>query len=100
MILIKVSYPTMIKRIEKRGREYEQVTNDPSLVDYYKRLLEFYDEWERTYDKSPLLVIDGDKYDFVENKSDRQFVFNTIADTLLDMGKISRDEHLKLYTEN
>lgn len=100
MILIKVSYPTMIKRIEKRGREYEQVTNDPSLVDYYKRLLEFYDEWERTYDKSPLLVIDGDKYDFVENKSDRQFVLNTIADTLLDMGKISRDEHLKLYTEN
>ena len=77
MILIKVSYPTMIKRIEKRGREYEQVTNDPSLVDYYKRLLEFYDEWERTYDKSPLLVIDGDKYDFVENKSDRQFVLNT-----------------------
>ena len=47
-----------------------------------------------------LLVIDGDKYDFVENKSDRQFVLNTIADTLLDMGKISRDEHLKLYTEN
>ena len=39
-------------------------------------------------------------YDFVENKSDRQFVLNTIADTLLDMGKISRDEHLKLYTEN
>lgn len=42
MILIKVSYDTMVSRIKKRGREYEQIENDPSLIDYYGRLLKYY----------------------------------------------------------
>ena len=54
MVMIHVSYNTMIKRITKRGREFEQIENDPSLEEYYKNLLTYYDKWEKEYDISPL----------------------------------------------
>ena len=40
MITIKVSYETMIKRIEKRGRDYELIEKRSFLVDYYQRTIE------------------------------------------------------------
>ncbi|TGB10364.1 deoxynucleoside kinase [Limosilactobacillus reuteri] len=96
MVMIDVSYETMIKRIKKRGREYEQIENDPSLVNYYKTLLEYYEDWKHIYDKSPLLVIDGDKYDFMENLEDRKTVLRQIYDKLLEVGSIDNAKHLEL----
>ena len=52
MILIKVSYDTMVSRIKKRGREYEQIEKDPSLIDYYGRLLKYYEEFEESRSRS------------------------------------------------
>lgn len=97
MITIKVSYETMIKRIEKRGRDYELIEKDPSLVDYYQRLLKHYDIWMKEYDASPLLIIDGDKYDFMESKEDRVQVLETVENKLLELGNISEEqfEHFK-----
>ena len=46
MIMIDVSYDTMVKRIQKRGRDYEQIENDSYLVDYYHTLLSYYDRWK------------------------------------------------------
>lgn len=88
MVLIRVSYDTMIKRIQKRGRKYEQISTDPSLVDYYKRLLRYYDEFEQNYKLSSLLVIDGDKYDFVENEADRKIVLDMIKQRLTELGAL------------
>ena len=95
-VFIKVSYETMLKRIEKRGREYEQISSDPSLVDYYQRLLKYYDQWEKNYQASPLLVINGDQYDFVENETDRNFVLDLIESKLVELGQLSQDEFLQL----
>lgn len=92
MVMIDVSYDTMIKRIQKRGREYEQVENDPSLVEYYQRLLRYYDSWKEEYNASPLLVIDGDKYDFVNNEEDRNKVLNMIEAKLVDLGNLTEEE--------
>ena len=36
LVHIRVSFDTMLERIEKRGRSYEQLSFDPSLYDYYK----------------------------------------------------------------
>lgn len=96
MITIKVSYDTMLKRIEKRGREYELVENDPSLVDYYHRLLKQYDIWRDEYDASPMLVIDGDKYDFVTNMEDRVEVLEMIEDTLVELGNLTAEKAAEL----
>ena len=95
-VFIKVSYKTMIKRIEKRGREYEQISSDPSLVDYYQRLLRYYAKWEQDFKGSPLLIIDGDKYDFVENQSDRNYVLNLIETKLVELGQLSEPEFARL----
>ena len=96
MIMIDVSYETMIRRIKKRGREYEQIETDPSLVTYYKTLLRYYDGWKTDYDYSPLLIIDGDKYDFMENLEDRKTVLRQIYDKLLEVGSIDNAKHLEL----
>jgi len=45
LVHIDISYDTMIKRIEKRGRDYAQPEQDPSLVQYYHELLGRYDGW-------------------------------------------------------
>ena len=92
MVMIDVSYETMIKRIKKRGREFEQIENDPSLVNYYKQLLDYYATWKTEYSASPLLVIDGDKYDFMSSSSDRNEVLNLIEQRLVDLGKLTEDE--------
>ena len=102
MITIKVSYETMIKRIIKRGRDYEQIEKDPSLVDYYHRLLSHYDDWMNEYDESPLLIIDGDKYDFVADVKDRVKILETIEDKLYDLGNLEQtkvDELRKAHLE-
>ncbi|WP_125760848.1 deoxynucleoside kinase [Companilactobacillus hulinensis] len=78
LVHIDISYDTMIKRIEKRGRDYEQPEQDPTLVEYYHNLLGRYDGWYDDYDYSPKMKIDGDKYDFVENPDDLQAVLNQI----------------------
>lgn len=82
MVHIKVSYPTMIERIKKRGRDYEQLDYDPTLKEYYKRLLRYYKKWYQEYDKSPKMIIDGDKYDFVGNELDRAEVIKLIKSKL------------------
>lgn len=96
MVNIKVSYETMMTRIRKRGRDYEQVEQDPSLVDYYHRLLRQYDEWRQTYNASPLLIIDGDRYDFMANPQDRVTVLETIEQKLVDLGNLDEATMAKL----
>lgn len=88
MVMIDVDYPTVIKRIQKRGRKYEQVDSDPSLVDYYKRLLQYYAQWKQDYSASPLLVIDGTKYDFMGKLADRQAVLDQIYRELLKINSL------------
>lgn len=67
LIHIQVSFDTMLDRIKKRGRSFEQIDKDPSLYNYYKELNTRYQQWYDQYDLSPKMVIDGDKYDFVED---------------------------------
>ncbi|KRL56338.1 MAG: deoxynucleoside kinase [Furfurilactobacillus sp.] len=67
LIHIDISFDTMLQRIQKRGREYEQIDNDPSLYEYYKQLNDRYTAWYNNYDHGPKMRIDGDKYDFVED---------------------------------
>lgn len=93
MILIKVSYDTMVSRIKKRGREYEQIEKDPSLIDYYGRLLKYYEEFEENYNQSEMLVIDGDKFNFVENIDDRNHILDMLEMKLVDLGNIDCNEY-------
>ena len=91
LVHINVSYETMIKRIQKRGRPYEQLSYDATLEDYYKRLLEYYKPWYEKYDYSPKMEIDGDKYDFIASEKDRKIVLDQIVAKLKGVGKLPAD---------
>lgn len=85
LIHIKVSLDTMLKRINKRGREYEL---DPNLYEYYKNLNDRYEKFFAEYDRSPKLEIDGDKFDFVEDSAAAELVLQQIDDKLKEIGVI------------
>ena len=96
MVYIHLDYPTMIKHIETRDRPYEQITQDPSLVNYYHTLLTEYDGWVQNYDKSPLMTIDAAKYDFVNNIEDTKHVLGLIYERLFFYNKISPKQYTAL----
>ncbi|MBO0487530.1 deoxynucleoside kinase [Vagococcus fluvialis] len=85
LVHIKVSFETMLKRIEKRNRPFEQITYDPSLYDYYKELNSRYEKWYEDYNESPKMQIDGDIFDFIENPEAAKEV---VAQVLVELKKI------------
>ncbi|KRN09376.1 deoxynucleoside kinase [Liquorilactobacillus mali] len=85
LVHIRVSFDTMMKRIVKRGREYEQIENDPDLYEYYNELNRRYDRWYNDFDICPKIQIDGDKYDFVENPDDAEKVLKDIETKLAEI---------------
>ena len=91
LVHIHVSYETMINRIQKRGRSYEQLTFDPGLEDYDQRMLRYYQQWYEDYDYSPKMVLDGDRYDFMASQSDREEVLAEITAKLKQMGKLPKN---------
>ncbi|KRN93219.1 deoxynucleoside kinase [Pediococcus stilesii] len=82
LVHIDISFDTMLKRIKKRGRSFEQIENDPSLYDYYKELNHRYVAWFDNYNQSAKIKIDGDRYDFVEDPSAREKVIKLIDEKI------------------
>ena len=58
-----------------------------------------YADFEKNYELSQLLIIDGDKYDFVENQADRNYVLDLIEDRLVTLGNLSAKQAEKLKKE-
>ncbi len=74
LIYLRASVPTLVKQIQKRGRDYEEGIR----LDYLKRLNERYEAWISTYDKGKLLIIDVDDNNFSENAEDLGKIINKI----------------------
>ena len=79
IVYLSATLPTIKKRINIRGREYEMYIDD----EYLLGMMDIYDQYiqnilELTPDK--VLVIDSNKYDFVNNMEDRAEVISLIND--------------------
>lgn len=85
LIHISISFDTMLKRIKKRGRSYEQVDKDPSLFNYYKELDARYVDWYNKYDKSPKMMINGDELDFVEDQDAQRKVLQLVDQKMAEL---------------
>ncbi|MDT2596213.1 deoxynucleoside kinase [Enterococcus dongliensis] len=85
LVHIRVSFETMMERIQKRGREYEQLEFDPTLYDYYKELNSRYDQWYEDYNESPKIQIDGDRLNFVDDAQARDEVIRIIDEKILEV---------------
>lgn len=74
IIYLKASVPTLVKQIQKRGREYENNIR----LDYLKKLNERYENWSSSYNMSKLITIDIDECNFLENKEDLSEIIKRI----------------------
>ncbi|MEK4947880.1 deoxynucleoside kinase [Carnobacterium sp. FSL W8-0810] len=84
LIYLRGSLDTVLNRIEKRGRTFEQVEGNNGLLDYYTHLHSQYDNWFNSYDKSATLVIDINQYD-LENLADAEKVMEMITEKLAEV---------------
>ncbi|MEA3452458.1 MAG: deoxynucleoside kinase [Bacteroidota bacterium] len=74
LIYLKSSVPTLVKQIQKRGRDYETTIS----IDYLNNLNDRYNNWIDNYKLGDLLVIDADNVDFIEQPNDLGSVIDKI----------------------
>jgi deoxyadenosine/deoxycytidine kinase len=73
LIYLRAEVPTLVRQIQKRGRDYENSIR----IDYLTRLNERYEAWISAYDIGKLLIVDVDDKDFANNSADlEQFIDN------------------------
>lgn len=63
LVYAYADFETILYRIKKRGRDYEQVDADNGLYDYYYKMWSAYKSWFEDYDEGPKMKIDLQKYD-------------------------------------
>ena len=74
LICLKASIPTLVKRIQSKGREYENAIR----LDYLESLNRRYETWVKSYDLGKILVIDTDSINFIDNPEDFSKIVNKI----------------------
>lgn len=85
LVYLDVSLEDVLSNIKKRGRNYEQVEDDPELIEYYKLLIDNYEQWYEDYDKSPKIKIAAGNYD-VNVEEDWQEVYAMIENKMKEIG--------------
>ena len=74
LIYLRASVPTLVRNIQKRGRDYESSIR----IDYLKRLNERYEAWIAKYDLGKLLIFDVDDMNFSEKPEDLRVIMDRI----------------------
>ena len=69
MVYSETDFETILYRIKKRGRDYEQIDTNPELKDYYYKMWSAYKQWYKDYDASPKMKIDLERYDLEDPKN-------------------------------
>lgn len=81
MIYLEVGVDEAMRRINKRGRDYEKVVERG----YWESLNNYYREYFDQYDKSPVLRINVDNRDFENNPEDKKYVLDLIDAKLAEI---------------
>ena len=84
MVFADADFDTILYRIKKRGRDYEQFDDNDALRAYYFKMWNAYKQWFEEYDASPKLKIDLQQYD-LEDPSNRAAVLKMIDDRLAEL---------------
>ena len=78
LIYLRASPTTLVSQIQKRGRDYE-ANMDWNYID---SLNQIYNEFFFRYDKSPLLIINTNDIDFVNDKNDLNEILEIIRNPI------------------
>ena len=86
-LLIRLVAPveTLVERIQQRARSIED-TIDP---DYLRLLDSYYQQWALEYTESPVLTINSELYDFVNNTSHLQEIIDGIERCITTQSSLS-----------
>ena len=80
LIYLRADVPTLVRQIQKRGREYENTIR----IEYLERLNGLYEDWINRYDGEKL-IIDTDHIDFVNSQNDLGKVINLVEQRLFGL---------------
>jgi deoxyadenosine/deoxycytidine kinase len=75
VIYLQASTDALVERIRRRGREYERAIEG----DYLARLSDSYGEFFHRYEDAPVLVVNSERLNFVDNEADFQLLLDRIA---------------------
>ncbi len=78
VIYLRASVPTLLKRIESRGRDYEQTISK----DYLAGLNELYEAWINDFTLCPVLTVPADDLDYVAHRGHLNLVTAKVNDML------------------
>lgn len=78
VIYLQTSSEVLLKRIRERDRPYEKDIH----ADYIRELNEAYNHYFFHYTKTPLLVVNTDRIDFVNNKDDLKDLLGLLSTPL------------------
>ena len=78
VIYLRASVPTLLTRIQRRGRAYELQMS----ADYLKQLNQLYENWFDTFSLCPVLTIPADQLDFVAHSEHLDLIIERIRERL------------------
>jgi len=84
MVFADADFETILYRIKKRGRDYEQFDDNAELRAYYLKMWNAYRKWYEEYDASPKMRIDLQEYD-LEDPDNRANVLALIDERLQEL---------------
>ncbi|MBW3110739.1 MULTISPECIES: deoxynucleoside kinase [Bacillaceae] len=82
VIYLNASLDTLLKRIEKRGRDFEKKISPLYLKQLSLDYEEYMNTFEETHPDIPVLRFNGDHVDFVQNKEDLEHILTQLETTL------------------
>jgi len=78
IIYLQAGLPVLRRRIQQRGRDYEQAISD----DYLTRLNTLYDDWVTRFTLSPVLTINTNNLDYVQYEDHLDLIWQRIEERL------------------
>lgn len=74
VIYLQATTNTLIERVRRRGRDYERSVTD----DYLNRLGDSYGEFFHQYEDAPLMMVNSENLNFVDNEADFHLLLERI----------------------
>jgi deoxyguanosine kinase len=74
VIYLQASTDTLIERVQRRGRNYERSVSN----DYLNRLGNSYGEFFHQYEEAPLMMVNSENLNFVDNDDDFKLLLERI----------------------
>lgn len=84
MVYLRGDFDTVISRIKKRGRSFEQAEKDSSLYNYYKELHSRYDTWASEYNSSPMITLQAEDFD-LDSEDSKQKMLRIVEEKLKEI---------------